>query len=66
MPTKYVNEALWKKIEEMTISTVIRTQSMIKETEILHAILAKGLESVSESDLDEYVDKNKKKPEESI
>ncbi|SMB82310.1 hypothetical protein SAMN05660772_02048 [Pasteurella testudinis DSM 23072] len=61
MPTKYINENAWKKIEELTLSTIIQTKFMLKETEILQVVIEKGLQQLSDDDLLQYVNENKKR-----
>ncbi|MGR3807801.1 hypothetical protein [Pasteurella testudinis] len=61
MPTKYINENAWKKIEELTLSTIIQTKFMLKETEVLQVVIEKGLQQLSDDDLLQYVNENKKR-----
>ncbi|MGR3808158.1 hypothetical protein [Pasteurella testudinis] len=61
MPAKYINETAWKKIEELTLSTIIQTKSMLKETEVLQVVIEKGLQQLSDDDLLQYVNENKKR-----
>ena len=51
MPTKHIDDKTWRKIQDLTVKTVIATQKPIKETEILHYIIQKGLEEVSVEEL---------------
>ena len=51
MPTKHIDETAWKKIQDLTVKAVIATQKPIKETEILHYVINKGLEKVTTEEL---------------
>ncbi len=51
MPTKHIDDKAWRKIQDFTVKTVIATQKPIKETDILHYVLKKGLEEVTVEEL---------------
>jgi hypothetical protein len=51
MPTKHIDEKNWKKIQELTVKTVIATQKPVKETDILHYVIKIGLENVTTEEL---------------
>ena len=51
MPTKHIDDKAWRKIQDLTVKTVIATQKPIKETDILHYVLKKGLEDVTVEEL---------------
>ena len=47
MPTKHIDDKAWRKIQDLTVKTVIATQKPIKETDFLHYVLKKGLDEVT-------------------
>lgn len=51
MPTKHIDDASWRKIQDLTVKVVIATQKPIKETDILHCIIKKGLEEITIDEL---------------
>lgn len=51
MPTKHIDDKAWRKIQDLTVKVVIATQKPIKETDILHYVLKKGLEEVTVEEL---------------
>lgn len=51
MPTKHIDDKTWRKIEELTVKVVIATQRPIKETDVLHYALKKGLENLTTEEL---------------
>ncbi|ERF77912.1 MULTISPECIES: hypothetical protein [Gallibacterium] len=61
MPTKHIDEELWKKIEAKTVDVVIHTKKMVKDTDILQAIIQKGMEQTSMDDLINYISSKKRK-----
>lgn len=50
MPTKHIQESTWRKIEKETVKAVIETQKSIKDTEMLDALILKGLEEITKED----------------
>ncbi|MBN6078795.1 hypothetical protein [Aggregatibacter actinomycetemcomitans] len=59
MPTKHIDENLWKKVQDETVRAVILTKTSIKETEMLQMLIKKGLESMTEDDYIKHI-QNKK------
>lgn len=53
MPSKHIDEKAWKKIQDLTVKTVIATQRPIRETDILHYLINKGLEEAKMEELKE-------------
>jgi len=51
MPTKHIDDKTWRKIQDLTVKVVIATQKPIKETDILHYALQKGLEEITVEEL---------------
>ena len=51
MPSKHIDEKAWKKIQELTVKTVIATQRPIKETDVLHYAIKRGLEGITIEEL---------------
>jgi hypothetical protein len=50
MPSKHVPDSTWRKVEKETVKAVISTQKSIKDTEMLNALIIKGLENMTEED----------------
>jgi len=51
MPTKHIDEKTWKKIQDLTVKAVIATQKPIKEGDVLHYIIKRGLEDLTTEEL---------------
>ncbi|CAK0746132.1 conserved hypothetical protein [Gammaproteobacteria bacterium] len=51
MPTKHIDEKTWKKIQDLTVKAVIATQKPIKEGDVLHYVIRKGLEDITIEEL---------------
>lgn len=50
MPTKHIPEKTWRKVEEATVKAVISTRRPIEATEMLNALILKGLETIKTED----------------
>lgn len=61
MPTKHIDTHLWEKIVERTVETIIQTKIMYKDTDVLQAVIQKGLDVISTNELTGYI-KNKSNP----
>jgi len=51
MPTKHIDEKTWKKIQDLTVKAVIATQKPIKEGDVLHFLIRRGLENLTTEEL---------------
>lgn len=51
MPTKHIDDKTWKKIQDWTVKAVIATQKPIKEGEMLHFLIKRGLEELTIEEL---------------
>lgn len=51
MPTKHIDEKTWKKVQDLTVKAVIATQKTIKESEMLHFLIKRGMEDLTTEDL---------------
>lgn len=51
MPSKHIDEKHWKKIQDLTVKTVISTGVPIKDTKVLDYIVKIGLENVNVEEL---------------
>jgi len=51
MPSKHIDDKTWRKIQDLTVKTVIATQKPIKETEVLAYVIKRGLEEVNVEEL---------------
>lgn len=54
MPTKHIDEELWKRVEEATVNVITKSQTLVKETEILQFVIHKGLQEISDEELLQY------------
>lgn len=61
MPSKHIDDQTWRKVEIQTVKAVTKTQTSIKDTEILRILILKGLEAVTDEDYEEYARKKKKR-----
>lgn len=50
MPAKHIDDVTWRKIEKETLKTIKATEKVYKETEILKALILKGLEAIDETE----------------
>jgi hypothetical protein len=50
MPTKHIDEKVWRQIEKKAVDAVIQTKLNIKDTEMLKWLIIKGLETIREED----------------
>lgn len=50
MPTKHIDEQVWRLVEKKTVEAVVETKSSIKPTEMLKWLILKGLEDITEDD----------------
>ncbi|MDU8924296.1 hypothetical protein RYD26_05135 [Pasteurellaceae bacterium LIM206] len=61
MPTKHIDDIIWKKVTDKTLDMVIQTKMMLKESEMLQILILVGLNSISENDVHQYFLQKKKK-----
>lgn len=50
MPTKHIDEQVWRLVEKKTVEAVVETKISIKPTEMLKWLILKGLEDIREED----------------
>lgn len=50
MPSKHVDENVWRKVEKKTMEAIFATEKPIKETTVLKWLILKGLEEITEED----------------
>jgi len=60
MPAKHIDDATWRLIEKETLKVVLKTEKIFKETEILKALLLKGLNTIDVYEYEEILKKAKK------
>lgn len=51
MPTKHIDDKTWKKIQDLTVKAVIATQKPIKEGDVLHFLIKRGIEDLTIEEL---------------
>ncbi|MDP3876543.1 MAG: hypothetical protein Q8Q50_06135 [Methylobacter sp.] len=51
MPSKHIDDKTWRKVQDLTVKTVIATQRPIKETEVLNYLIKRGLEETNVEEL---------------
>lgn len=61
MPSKHIDEKVWRRVERKTVEAVIATKLNIKDTEMLKWLILKGLENIDKEDYFKF--KNLKKDE---
>ncbi|QIB64053.1 hypothetical protein [Kineobactrum salinum] len=54
MPTKHIDERVWREVEKKTVEAVTKTQLGFKDTEILKLLILKGLKTVTEDEIREF------------
>ncbi|ECC3879172.1 Uncharacterised protein [Salmonella enterica subsp. indica] len=57
MPTKHIDKEAWKIIEELTVKATILLNTPVKDSEILKAVIAKGLSVIDDDDLKNIKDR---------
>lgn len=50
MPTKHIDDKVWRLVEKKTVDAVVQTKMNIKDTEMLKWLIVKGLEAIREED----------------
>lgn len=66
MPSKHIDNELWKQIQEKHIQMVIETKTSLNDTDVLKAIIKKGLDVITNDDvLKNIKKKNKHRKEQS-
>jgi hypothetical protein len=50
MPTKHINEAVWRKVEQATVKAVVETREPIKDTDVLNWLIERGLRDIEKED----------------
>lgn len=50
MPSKHIDESTWKQIQDEHVKAVTETGISIKDTEVLKAIIIKGLKEIEKKD----------------
>ncbi|MDG2961735.1 hypothetical protein [Exercitatus varius] len=61
MPTKHIDDNIWKKVTNKTLDMVIQTKMMLKENEMLQILIMVGLNRISENDVHQYLLQKKSK-----
>jgi hypothetical protein len=55
MPSKHIDEKTWREIEKITVKAVIATNKPIKQGEILHFLIKRGMEDLTKDDFFELI-----------
>tara|TARA_R110000822_G_scaffold250407_3_gene377658 strand:- start:372 stop:545 length:174 start_codon:yes stop_codon:yes gene_type:complete len=50
MPTKHINDAVWRKVEKETVKAVVETKEPIKDTDVLNWLIERGLRTIEKED----------------
>lgn len=50
MPSKHIDDITWRKVEKESLRAVKAADKVFKETEILKALILKGLENITDED----------------
>jgi len=50
MPTKHIDDAAWRMVEQQVVKAVTESQSGIKDTKLMNYALVKGLKSLNSQD----------------
>lgn len=54
MPSKHIDDRVWRMVEKKTVDAVITTKLNIKDTEMLKWLIQKGLEEITVEDYERY------------
>lgn len=57
MPAKHIDDETWRKVEKETLRAIQENGVVYKETQILKALILKGLESVDSEDYERLTKK---------
>lgn len=55
MPSKHVNDATWRKVEQETVKRVIETKGNLKDTQVLDLLIKKGLSEITTEDYEKFL-----------
>lgn len=58
MPSKHINEETWKMVQDEHVKCVTKTGLSIKDTQVLKAVIQKGLRTIKKED---YINMMKEK-----
>lgn len=61
MPTKHVSEKTWEMVEKQTYQAVIKTGVPIKDTDMLHYLIRKGVESMNAEDYEALAQRRRRR-----
>ena len=51
MPSKFIKQGAWEKIERLTVKAVIELNTPINDTKVLEYVVEKGLASLTVADV---------------
>jgi len=54
MPTKHINDVIYEKIEKEAYKAALICGRNIKEADILHLIIEKGIKNIKKEDYETY------------
>lgn len=57
MPSKHIDNFIWKQVQEEHVKAVILTKASIKDTDVLKLLIKKGLETISKDDYLQFLNK---------
>jgi len=60
VPSKHIDDATWKKVQDETVRAVVLTKTSLKDTEILKILIRKGIEKITEDDYIKLASKKNK------
>lgn len=60
MPSKHIDDVTWRKVEKETLRAIQTTSCVFKETEVLKALILKGLERIQDEDYEKMAIKKRK------
>ncbi|CDG21370.1 conserved protein of unknown function [Xenorhabdus poinarii G6] len=58
MPTKHINDSIWRLVEKETVKAVIELKEPVKDTTVLEWLIRKGLDTISDEDYRKFSKKN--------
>lgn len=57
MPSKHIDDQVWRQVEKKTVEAVIGTKVSIKDTTMLKWLIKKGIETITEDDYIKFLKK---------
>lgn len=57
MPTKHIDDEVWRKVEKKTMEIIIDLKVPVKDTKVLKLLILKGIEEIGPEDWQKLKDR---------